>query len=82
MSLPTKMQHQNGSYCLNLKLRNNSNPNGIMIGSNEASDYENPEAYEGKSGQHDQTPNKNEVTSASALSTSHSHPPSALGGIS
>jgi hypothetical protein len=53
-----------------------------MIGSNEASDYENPEAYEGKHGQHDQTPNKNEVTSASALSTSHSHPPSAVGGIS
>ena len=35
---PTKMHQQDGSYCLNLKLRNSLNPNGIMVGSDENSE--------------------------------------------
>ena len=53
MSLPTKMQNKNVSYSLNLKERNTSNLNGIIIESNENSDYENPEAFEREKGHHD-----------------------------
>jgi hypothetical protein len=39
-NLPTKMQTNIGSTCINVKSKNKYNPNGIIIGSNESSDNE------------------------------------------